>query len=121
MKKVVAILFALLAVQSYGVYGRSQADRIVFSCELDVGPLCYSWKPNGLARLIGTDGAANLESRLEQLKEAWDEQFIERIQRHTEKKSELQKALDGMHQKATKKLDQAAEKVKGFLDALEKP
>lgn len=119
MKKLVVVLFVLLAVQSYGVYGRTQADRIMYTCEMEVGPLCFHWEQNAIGKLLGQDGAEKMEDQLDAMKKAWDEQFIERLEEATREKSELEKAFDRAREGATKKMDQAAEKLKKVMEALE--
>lgn len=119
MKKLVAILIVLLAIESYGVYGRAQADRIMYTCEVEIGPLCYSWAPNAIGKLLGEDNAEEMEEQLESMKRAWDEEFVERLEDATREKSELERALEKARDGAAKRLDRAAEKVKKVLEALE--
>ena len=94
MKKLVAILFVLLAIQSYGVYGRAQADRITYTCEWEVGPLCYRWQQNALGKLLGDDGAEELEEKLDAAKKAWEEDFMEKLTEGARRKNGLERALE---------------------------
>ena len=95
MKKLVAILIVLFAVQTYGVYGRSQADKITYKCTAELGPLCFAWEQNALGKLIGDDDMAEeLEEKLDKAKEAWEEDFVERLAEGTRRKNSLERALD---------------------------
>jgi hypothetical protein len=96
MKKLVVILLLLLAVETYGVYGRSQADRITYNCELEVGPLCYQWKKNVLGELIGENTGDELEKKLEEAKKAWEEDFVQKLAEGTKRKNSLDRALQDL-------------------------
>ncbi|MBI4817900.1 MAG: hypothetical protein HY791_16690 [Deltaproteobacteria bacterium] len=50
MKKnlLIAALAALVGLLGFGVFGRSRADELTYSCTLEVGPLCFAWKKNAL-------------------------------------------------------------------------
>jgi hypothetical protein len=94
MKKLVAILILLLAVETYGVFGRAQADKITYTCNWEVGPLCFSWEQNALGKLIGDDAADDLEEKLEKAQKAWEEDFVERLAEGTRKKNSVERALE---------------------------
>ena len=115
MKKLIAVLFLLLAVQSYGVYGRAQSDRIMYKCTMEVGPLCYAWEANAIGKILGTENAEEMEAQLEKMKDAWDEQFISKIEDATKEKSGVEKALDN----ASKKLDRLSKSLRGVIESLD--
>ena len=54
MRKLALALFLLLAAQSYGVYGAWQAQRVVYDCTAEVGPLCYAWEPSAIGKVLGS-------------------------------------------------------------------
>jgi hypothetical protein len=108
MKKLVVILFVLLAIQSFGVYGRARADRITHTCEWEVGPLCYYWEKNALGELIGDDASDELEEKLEAAKEAWEEDVVERLAEGARRKNSLERALDDVKEA----LEEAGDAVK---------
>jgi hypothetical protein len=94
MKKLVLILALLLAAETYGVYGRHQADRIMYNCTAEVGPLCFAWEENALGKLIGTSNAEDLEEKLEAARDAWEEDFVEKLAEGAKRKDSLERALE---------------------------
>ncbi|MEQ8273060.1 MAG: hypothetical protein RMA76_10755 [Deltaproteobacteria bacterium] len=58
MKKVALVLFVLLAVLSWGVVGRSQADDVGTDCKAEAGPLCFYWERNAVGKTMDAAGDA---------------------------------------------------------------
>ena len=52
----------------------------MYTCEVELGPLCYNWKENALGKLLGPDKAKALEEKLHGAKKAFEENFIEKLQ-----------------------------------------
>lgn len=104
------VLFVLLAVQSYGVFGAVQADRVLYTCTTEVGPLCYAWEETTWAKMLGPDRAAQLEDKLAEAKESWEKDFVERFLSQDEE-SDMQRAL--------RKAKEAAEDVIDAFDTKE--
>ena len=71
---ILGLLFAL-AVQSYGVYGAYQADRLAYTCVEDVGPLCYIWEESAFARLVGLEEANRLEDEYQIMRHKVEAKF----------------------------------------------
>ena len=92
MKTLAFVLFVLLSIQSYGVFGAYQADRILYTCTAEVGPLCFAWEESGWAKLVGPERAAELESRLAEARAAWEEGFVARFLKGDEPSS-VERAL----------------------------
>lgn len=115
MRKLALVLFVLLAVQSFGVYGAYQAQRVVYRCELEVGPLCYYWEPSAIGKIIGSDPSEDVEAALEKSRKTWDETVAKGLDAiDTE---DLGKALE----KAGKKLGEGLEKLtEEAAEAIEK-
>ena len=44
----VLFLLVIIAVQSYGIYGASQASRIVYTCELEIGRFVITGRDSSL-------------------------------------------------------------------------
>ncbi len=115
MRKLALVLFVLLAIQSFGVYGAYQAQRVVYRCELEVGPLCYYWQPSAIGKIIGPEPAEDLEAALEKSREAWDDTVAAGLEKLDTKS--LGKALES----AGKKLGDSLEKLgEDAAEALEK-
>ena len=115
MRKLALLLFVLLVVQSFGVYGAYQAQRVVYRCKIEVGPLCYLWEPSAIGKIVGSDPAAELEATLERSRDTWDEQVAKRLDRIDTK--DVGKALE----KAGKALGEGLEKLgEGAAEVLEK-
>ncbi len=112
MKKLVALLIVLLAVETYGVYGRHQADRIMYTCEMEVGPLCFSWKENALGKLLSGDQAAALEEKLDKARKAFEEDFVDKLAQGAKKKNGIEAALDQVRSK----LREAGEAMKDAFE-----
>jgi hypothetical protein len=116
MKKIVAILLVLLAVETWGVYGAVQARHITVTCTMEIGPLCFMWEENALGKLLGTERSKEIETALEKAKKAWEQDFIERaIAAKTSDK--LQDLLDGFLNLAKKGIDGAMDAVDKAKDA----
>ena len=114
MKKLVLVLLLLLGAQTYGVYGAWQAERILYRCTLEVGPLCYAWQETTLVKALGKDNAEKLEGKLKAAKDAFEEDFIERL---SEKKRSggLQGALEKVEEVAKEGLQTAKEAAEEAL------
>jgi len=109
MKKLIAVLVLLLGVQSYGIFGAMQAKRIVYTCTLEVGPLCYAWEENALVKALGPKAAEKLESSLEDAKKAWEKDFIQKFS--AEKKGPLDEALEKAGDLANEGLEAAKKAI----------
>ncbi|MBI2372493.1 MAG: hypothetical protein HYV07_00705 [Deltaproteobacteria bacterium] len=50
MKKnaIIATLVLVLGTVGFGLFGRSRADQLTYSCTFEAGPLCFAWKKNAL-------------------------------------------------------------------------
>ncbi len=105
MKKLILVLVLLLGAQTYGVVGAAQAQRIMYTCKLEVGPLCYQWEENGLSKMLGKDNMEKLEDKLGDAKKKWEQDFIKR---HTSKNGITDMVKDG--------IDGAADAFKKALD-----
>ena len=86
MKKLVLFLLVIIAVQSYGIYGASQASRIVYTCELEVGPLCYHWSETTLSKTLGVENAEKLEEKLAEAKKSFEKDFLEKFMKSDKSK-----------------------------------
>jgi hypothetical protein len=80
MKRIIFVLVLLLGAQTYGVYGATQARRIGVDCRLELGVLCFDWEQNQLGRILGEDGASELEASIESLEQAWEREVLQRAQ-----------------------------------------
>ena len=112
MKKLVLVLFLLLAAQTYGVSGAWQTKRILYRCTMEVGPLCYAWEETALVKAIGKDNAEKLEGKLKAAKDAFETDFLERF---TKKKSGFEEALEKASDAAKEGLRTAQEAAKEAL------
>ncbi len=120
MKKLVLFLLAIILVQSYGIYGAAQADRIIYSCEVELGPLCYKWKENGFTKLVGGDNAEKIEKKLTEAKESFEKDFLDKIMKSGEKKSKWNEFLDTVSDTASEGLDKAKKAADKVLDGMDK-
>ena len=118
MKKLVLFLLAVIAVQSYGIYGASQASRIVYTCELEVGPLCYHWSETTLSKTLGVKNAEKLEKKLAEAKKSFEKDFLEKFMNSD--KSKLDKFFDSVTKGASEGFDKAKEAATKVLDKIEK-
>lgn len=114
MRKLALVLFVLLAIQSFGVYGAHQAKRVVFQCKLEVGPLCYYWEPSAIGKIVGADPAKEVEAALEKSREAWDEQVAKRLDKLDTK--EIGKALEGAGKKLGEGLEKLGDEAAGAIE-----
>lgn len=113
MKKLIFILFVLLAVETYGVYGASQVRRITYSCRVEIGPLCYAWQESAIGKLLGPERSKELEASLSRARRAFEEDFADKLLDAKKSGSEsFDKALDDAASAAKKGL----EKAKDALD-----
>lgn len=110
MKKVALVLFLLLAVQSYGVYGAAVTRSVSHECTLEVGPLCYAWEPSALGKLVGVDKAKELESAVKKARKAVDEEIVEKLSGKGNKG--LDKVIDDAKKAAEEGLEKAKDMVK---------
>lgn len=109
MKKLALVLFVLLAIQTWGVVGRAQADRIMYDCVIEAGPLCFYWEENAIAKLLPEGGAEKLEEKLEDARDAWEKNVVRKL---SDDRSDFEKALD----KAGEATKDAIEKAKEALE-----
>ena len=114
MKLLVAILASLLIVETYGVYGAWKAERLAFTCNLRMGPLCYAWEESALGKVLGTEKAEALEGKLQEAKTAWEEEVIEKTLRAADE-GELERALDHAGDAVKEALDAARETAREAL------
>ena len=110
----------IILVQSYGIYGAAQAKRIIYTCETEVGPLCYQWKENGFTKLVGGDNAEKIEKKLSEAKESFEKDFLDKIMSSDKKKSKWNDFLDSMSETANEGLNKAKEAADKVLDEMEK-
>lgn len=113
MKKLALVLFLLLALQSWGVYGAWQTQRILYRCTVEVGPLCYAWEETALVKAVGRDNAEKLEGKLKAAKQAFEEGFLDRL---TREKSGFEEALEKAGDAAKEGLRSAQEAAEGALE-----
>ena len=114
MKKLVLLLAALLGAQTYGVYGATQARKVTVDCHLEVGVLCFDWRPNALGEALGEETAAELEGRLEEAREAWEREVLERTRRARE--GGLPAFLDRLEEMGRESLQRIREAAERGLD-----
>ena len=113
MKKVALVLAILLAVQTYGVIGAAQAKRIMYTCTMELGPLCYAWEENMVGKMLGPERAAELEGTLLDAREKFEKDFAEKLAKKEKGKQDLDALLEGVGEKAGEALDKAKELVEG--------
>ncbi len=104
MKKFALVLFVLLAVETWGVVGRAQADRIVYDCVVEAGPLCFYWEQSALAKALPEGVAEKFEDKLEDARDAWEKNVTKMF----DEKDGVDKALE--------KANEALEKAKRAFD-----
>lgn len=105
MKKVALVLFVLLAIETWGVVGRAHADRIVYDCVVEAGPLCFYWEQSAVAKVLPTGGAEALEEKLEDARKAWERNVMRKLK---DDRNGFEKALDSA--------SEALEKAKDAFD-----
>ena len=115
LKGLTLILGLVVLGQSYGIYGRAQADRIMFDCTFEVGPLCYAWEKNTLGKILG-DRATDVEGALKEAKENIDKEFIQKLTRKKKKESTLGDLLKNASKEVSKGIDRAAEAAADAID-----
>lgn len=118
MKILALILFVLLAVQSYGVFGAFMADRIVYKCTLEAGPLCYRWEESRISKFLGKETAEKMEEKLFKAKQDWDERFAEQLEKRNS--GDLKEVLQDAEKAAVEGLKTARETAERMLEALKK-
>lgn len=118
MKKFVLFLLVIIAVQSYGIYGASQASRIVYTCELEIGPLCYNWSETALSKTLGVKNTEKIEKKLAEAKKSFEKDFLDKIMKTD--KSKLDKFFDSVTKGASEGFDKAKEAATKVLDKIEK-
>jgi hypothetical protein len=79
MKTIAFVLFVLLVIQSWGVYGAARTQGVRHRCTMKVGPLCYLWEETAVAKLLGEDRMDKVEEALEEAKQAWEEEVVQKI------------------------------------------
>ncbi len=121
MKALVAILVLLLAVETYGVYGRAQADRLVAHCTLQAGPLCFAWKENALGKLLGPAPSKEVEEKLVVAKKAWEEAFEDKIAKRLETREGIDDLVTDARKKAKEALDSVGKGVEKLTDKATDP
>jgi hypothetical protein len=106
MKTIIGILFVLLAIETWGVYGATRAKHITITCALEIGPLCYMWEENALGKLLGPERSEEIEGALLKAKKGWEQDFIERALA-AKKSDALQELLNNAKDIAKKGIDTA--------------
>jgi hypothetical protein len=106
VKKLVLVLVLLLGIETWGVVGRYQADRIMYDCVIEAGPLCFLWEENALAKLLPEGAAEKLEDSLDDARDAWEKNVVDKL---SSDKSDLEKALEKAGEATEKALDAAKE------------
>ena len=81
MKKLLLALILLLGLQTYGVYGASKAETLSYDCHLEIGILCFDWRPNPLRSFLGDEQSEALDDEVEAFEEAWRDEMLERLKR----------------------------------------
>ncbi|MCK6546212.1 hypothetical protein L6R52_10210 [Myxococcota bacterium] len=118
MKKLALVLFLLLAVQSYGVYGAAVTKKVTKTCTLEVGPLCYAWEDNAIGKLLGDKNSKQLDEALQKAKKAWEKDFIEKTVK--QKSGSMEKLLDDVKGGLEDGVDTAKKAVEKAVDDLKK-
>jgi uncharacterized protein YjgD (DUF1641 family) len=81
---------------------------------MEVGPLCYMWEETAVSKLLGEDKLDELEDALDDAKDTWEKEVVEKIS--SKKKSGLEKVLDDVSEMAKEGAENAKkvieEKVK---------
>lgn len=77
--RLVLVLFILLAVETYGVYGATMAEKPTYDCHFGLGILCFHWSQNRVGELLGEDGSRQFEERLKALEETWEREVVDRL------------------------------------------
>lgn len=108
MRTIAFVLFLLLAIQSWGVYGAARTQGVRHRCTMKVGPLCYAWEETAVAKLLGQDRMDKVEDALAEAKEAWEEEVVEKITG----KDGIEKVLGDVKDMAEK----GAENAKKLID-----
>lgn len=119
MKKLLVALLLIVSIQSYGIFGAVQAERIIYSCEVKLGPLCYVWKENAFSKVVGNKNAELIENKLQDAKESFEEDFLNKFLGDKEKKSGLSGFFDKVSKQAGKGLDEAKKVAGKVLKDLE--
>jgi hypothetical protein len=86
MKKALAVVLLLLAIETWGVIGATVTMRLVYSCTIKVGPLCYAWEESMFAKALGMERAQAIEGEVRAAKEKWDQQFLDTMTKGREVK-----------------------------------
>jgi hypothetical protein len=86
MKKALAVLLVLFLVETWGVIGAAVTMRLVYSCTLKVGPLCYAWEESMFAKALGMERAEAIEGQVRAAKEKLDQQILETMTKGSEMK-----------------------------------
>lgn len=112
MKKLALVLFVLLAVQSWGVYGAWQARKITQTCKAEVGPLCFLWEANTLGKLVGDTKSKELEETVEKARKAWEKSVVEKTIKDKQGKVDV----DGTMRDLQKGLEEGFVKAKNAVE-----
>ena len=120
MKKLVFLLFAIVLIQSYGIYGAAQAQRIIYTCEVEVGPLCYAWKANAFTKIVGGENAEKMEKKLKEAKKSFEKDFLDKFTNGSKDKSKWDDFLDSVSETASEGFDKAKEAADKVIDEMEK-
>jgi hypothetical protein len=118
MKKLALVLFLLLAVQSYGIYGAVVTEKVTKTCTLELGPLCYAWEDNAIGKLLGDKSSKQLDEALEKAKKAWEKDFIEKAVK--QKGGSVEKLIEDVKEGLGDGVDTAKKAVEKAVDELKK-
>src|SRR5262245_33167002 len=111
MKKFALLIFVLFAIETWGVIGAWQTQRVTRTCNMKVGPLCFAWEENALGKMLGEKKSDELDDALAKAKEVWEKDFVEKAA----KKKDVDKALDDVRdgiEEAKKKVQETVEDMK---------
>jgi hypothetical protein len=120
MKKLILVLLAIVLIQSYGIYGAAQAQRIIYTCELELGPLCYSWKENAFTKIVGGENAEKIEKKLDDAKESFEKDFLDKFTKGDKQKQRWNDFLNTVSETANEGLDKAKKAADKVIDEMEK-
>lgn len=121
MRMLALLLFLVVVVETWGIYGGFQTSRIVYTCKIPVGPLCYYWEESAFGKLFGTGSAARkMEDSLLETKKAVEKQFLEKAKADPKLLEAIERAKEGAKE-GLEAAGEAADKViEGVKEGIEK-
>ena len=107
--KLLLIVTVLLGIQTYGVYGGAQAQRLSYDCKVSFSILCFSWEKNKLGSFLeSTENSDELEKTLAKEQKEWEQRVVENVSRSKGRIEELFRTAGSKIQ----------EQVDDFLEAI---